>query len=626
MAAPNDDITQGLALQQAGQWPDALACYRRLVARSPADARGHFLLGVAEAHCGHLPQAIQALQKSLGLKPDFVEAAQALGGAYLVQGKYRDAAAALENARRLAPAIATVHYELGAAYLGLKQPTQAIASYQAAIRLKPDYADAYNNLGNVLKNAGRMEEAEAAYEGAITASADHAQAWYNLGIVRQLRDKPAGAIEAYQRALILVPGNFSAENNLGLVLRNEHRLDEAIAAFQRAIALNPTYEKALNNLGTALQDRNRLAEAIAVLESAVALSPNDANALCSLGNVLVASNRAAESIPLYEKAHRLKPKLQEVTYNIALAQLVLGDLEHGWAGYDSRTESPRFVERYRFQKPRWTGKESLEGKTILLFAEQGLGDTLQFIRYVPRVAKLAARVIVRIQPALKPLLGQPDGILYLAPEDGTPSFDYQCPLLSLPYVFGTRLESSPAEIPYVRAPEAKLAAWRAVFAKAPGLKIGIVWSGNPKHQFDYNRSLPIGQFAKILEGVPAHFFAIQKDIRIDDARALLMLPTVTDLSRQITDFSDTAAIVSALDLVIAVDTSVAHLAGALGTKTWTLISYAPDWRWLLERTDSPWYPSMRLVRQTEAGNWDPAVTALNRELMALATAANAGLV
>lgn len=431
-----------------------------------------------------------------------------------------------------------------------------------------------------------------------------------------MKEKVPAAIEAYGRALALDPQNASAENNLGLALRADKRTSEAIAAFRRALALKPNYEKAMTNLGSAYQETNQLDEALTILRTAVAIAPQDANAQCTLGNVLVAMNRPKEGIEAYRRALAIKATLPAVAYNIALAQLVDGDLANGWVGYDTRTRATKFTDRYRFIKPRWNGQDSLEGKTILLFAEQGLGDTLMFVRYIPLVAARAARVVVRVQTALKPLLaGQWPGVQVLAPEDGTASYDLHCPLMSLPLAFGTTLETIPAAQGYLTPPAAKLAAWRKVFEQGPGLKIGLVWSGNPKHQYDHNRSLPFSQFAQILAGVPAHFFVVQKDVRIEDARQMLAHANVTDLSRQLNDFTDTAGLVAALDLVIGVDTSVAHLAGALGQRTWTLVSFAPDWRWLLKREDSPWYPSMRLFRQSAPGEWAATLAQVREALL-----------
>jgi hypothetical protein len=310
--------------------------------------------------------------------------------------------------------------------------------------------------------------------------------------------------------------------------------------------------------------------------------------------------------------------LVDIQYNIALSHLVLGDLEKGWAGYELRLETEVHRTKHVYDAPLWHRDQPLGGKTILVYAEQGLGDTLQFIRYVPILQAMGASVIVKVQSSLKVLLtGQFGEAVVIAGDDPLPFHDFRCPLMSLPGEMGTRLESIPSKVPYLTAPAAKLDVWRKVFAQAPGPKIGLVWSGNSKHQFDHNRSAPVSVFAEMTKGIPAHFFAIQKEIREADLARLPEFPWINDLSRKIQGFEDTAAIVAALDLVITVDTSVAHLAGALGTKTWVLLGFAPDWRWLLSRSDSPWYPSVRLFRQPNLGDWASVTASVRAELQRL---------
>jgi hypothetical protein len=274
-----------------------------------------------------------------------------------------------------------------------------------------------------------------------------------------------------------------------------------------------------------------------------------------------------------------------------------------------------------FSQPRWLGKERIDGKTILLHTDEGLGDAIQFLRYAPMVAALGARVVVVVPDALCPLLSGLEGVSECIPlsETALPAFDLYCPLTSLPLAFGTRLDTIPSMTPYLSARAESLPAWEARLGARDGLRVGLVWSGNPKHRNDYNRSIPLSMLAPILD-VGARFLSLQKDPRPDDKAFLLARPEIVDHTAELTDFAETAALISCLDLVITVDTSVAHLAGALGCPTWILLPHTPDWRWLLDRDDSPWYPSARLFRQDETRDYTSVVARVRHELVKLVAA------
>lgn len=619
MAASEDELRKGMAQQQAGDWKGALEHYRAAISNDPANSQALFRAGMAQVQLRRLDLSADLLRRSVTADPGFADAVKALGGVLLSQRNYGEAAEVLERACALSPDSATVHCDLGAAYVALQDLERAAASYTKAIVLKPDFAEAHNKLGNIQRHQGDLERAVLSYKRAARAEPGHAQAWYNLAVTLQVQEEFPKALEAYQRALALEPNNPGAENNMGLVLKAGGRIPEAIAAFRRAIALTPDYVLALTNLGTTLQAENKLEESIEVLLKAIGLAPGDHRAFSNIGNAYVALNRTGDGIAAYRKALELEPGLDEARYNIALARLLTGDLEGGWADYDARLGTKAHKEKYPVGKPRWHLDQKVTGKTVLVYAEQGLGDTLQFVRYIPLLVATGARVVVRVQVALKAFLEHQLGAAtVISTKDPLPDHDLQCALLSLPGEFGTWLDSVPSKVPYLAAPDSKLAAWRNVFSKAPGLKVGLVWSGNPRHQFDRNRSMPLETVAEMTRGMPAHFFAIQKDFRGTDFEKLAGIPHIHDLSAKVQGFEDTAAIVSALDLVITVDTSVAHLAGALGAKAWVLLAYAPDWRWLLERDDSPWYPSLRLFRQDEIGDWACVVNSVREALTELA--------
>jgi tetratricopeptide (TPR) repeat protein len=619
MAARDDDIRKGLALQEAGNWAAALECYLRAVAGNPRHRQGLFRAAIAHAHEGRFDESAGLLTRCLEAWPKFQDAAKALGGVRLSQARFEDAIAAFEKASEIGPPSAAVYCDQGTAHAALNQLERAGACFSEAAQLKPDYAEAHNKWGNLFRIQGRLDDAILSYKRAIRADRKHAQARYNLGSALQVQENFPKALDAYEHALALDPAIPGAENNMGLVLKALGRVVEASAAFRRALALKPDYVLAMLNLGTTLQAENRPQEAISMLQAALRLNPRDVRAFSNMGNAYVALNRPAEGLAAYGKALAIDPALAEIRYNVALAHLVMGDFESGWEGYDFRLESEMHRKKYAFAKPRWHRDQPLEGRTILVYAEQGFGDTLQFVRYVPLLEALGAQVILRVQVALRALLtAQSKTVTVITAKDPLPDHDFQVPLLSLPREFKTRLDSIPSNVPYIMAPAPKVAAWRTVFSKAVGLKVGLAWSGNPSHQFDYNRSVPLEMFARITADVPVHFFALQKDYHGTDRTRLSGFPKINDISRTIVDFEDTAAIVTALDLVITVDTSVAHLAGALGTRTWLMLGFAPDWRWLLNRPDSPWYPSVRLFRQPAIGDWAAVVEELRTELSALA--------
>src|ERR1700722_7268401 len=371
-------------------------------------------------------------------------------------------------------------------------------------------------------------------------------------------------------------------------LRRLGREEQALPWFDRALEIRPNVLAARSNKSFALSQLHRFTDAIAVYDEVEAADPGKAEA------------------DLYA----------------SLVHLLTGNFELGWAGREARTKlsNPQII-RLEFSQPRWLGKERIDGKTILLHTDEGLGDAIQFLRYAPMVAALGARVVVVVPDAVCPLLSRLEGVSQCIPlsETALPAFDLYCPLTSLPLAFGTRLDTIPSTTPYLSARAESLPAWEARLGAHDGLRVGLVWSGNPKHRNDYNRSMPLSMLAPILD-VGARFLSLQKDPRPDDKAFLLARPEIIDHTAELTGFAETAALISCLDLVITVDTSVAHLAGALGCPTWILLPHTPDWRWLLDRDDSPWYPSARLFRQDETRDYTSVVARVRHELVKLVAA------
>jgi hypothetical protein len=386
------------------------------------------------------------------------------------------------------------------------------------------------------------------------------------------------------------------------------RFEDAVASYERALAIRPDFAQALYSRGNALMALNRHDEAIASFERALAARPGYAEALNNRGAALQALNRHQEAIASYEQLLAIKPDDAGVHFNASLARLTLGDLLAGWKEYEWRWKSKHFTSRQRdFTQPLWLGRESLAGKTILLHAEQGFGDTLQFVRYAPAVARQGARVLLEVPGALRRLFEGFQGVeRVIAKGESLPKFDCHCPLMSLPLAFGTTLQNIPCEVPYLSAPARRVEQWRQQLGTGTKPRVGIVWSGRLTHKNDHNRSIPLSALLP-LAGAGVELVSLQKEVRGDDLATLAQFGEIRHFGEELQDFADTAALISLLDIVVSVDTAPAHLAGALGKPVWILLPYRPDWRWLLDREDSPWYPTARLFRQPAIGDWESVI-------------------
>ncbi len=461
----------------------------------------------------------------------------------------------------------------------------ALASYDRALALRPEQADVLSNRGNTLLALGRVDEAIASYDRALAARPDFPEAFCNRGSALEKLQRWDEALASYDRALKLRPDYANALYNRGNVMKSLERYSDALADYDRALALRPRHADAYNNRGQVLKELFRYDEALASYDTALALQSEHTMARC----------------------------------NAAAMRLLTGDFERGWADYEWRWKKPSVVRTNRnFRQPLWLGAEPIAGKTILLHAEQGQGDTIQFSRYVPLVAARGAQVIFEVQKPLQALMADFAGSAQVvARGDALPAFDVHCPLMSLPLAFGTLLETVPVAPAYLRAPPERLTKWQTWLAPARRPRIGLAWSGNPGHERDRERSIRLRALLPLLD-TGATVISLQKDVRPDDAAVLGERGDILNAGGEFADFSDTAAVISQLDLVISVDTSVAHLAGALGRPVWILLTRMPDFRWLLDRDDSPWYPSARLFRQDRDRAWDPVVARVRAALGELA--------
>src|SRR6202051_925236 len=520
--------------------------------------------------------------------------------------------------------------------------------YTRVLKAAPDHFDALNLLGTIKAQLGRVGEAHRLLSAAVKLNPRAPQAWANLGQVLHALKRDRDALECFDKALALNPDDIGIVNNRADVLLSLRRteealaafrqvlarvpqhpqarlgsgiahaalgaLDEAVADFDRALTLAPGHPAAHFNRGIALYDLGRYAEAVAAQESALAAAPDHAGALLNRGRALAALNRFDDAIASYGKAQALRKDDADVHFMESLALLTLGDYRRGFEKYEWRWRRSGMPEQKSRGRPLWRGDYPLARKTVLLHAEQGFGDTIQFARYVPLLAANGAKVVLEVQPELTALMARLEGAAaVIARGTAAPPFDVHCPLGSLPLAFKTESATVPANIPYLSADNARLAKWSARIGALERPRIALAWAGNPSHLNDRNRSVPFAKLAPLLS-IPARFVSIQRDVRGEDAIALAGDSRVTNLGAELDSFADTAALIAQCDLVIAVDTAVAHLARAMGRPLWMLLPFAPDWRWTLDGETSPWYPTARLFRQTSLGDWDGVIDRLGDEL------------
>jgi tetratricopeptide (TPR) repeat protein len=500
---------------------------------------------------------------------------------------------------------------LGSALWRAGQREEGLARLQQAVRADPAHPDSLTNLGNALAATGQAEAAEQLYRAVLALRPDDAAMHFNIGCAWLAAGDGARAEAGFRTALALRPDFGAALNNLGSALRRQGRTEEALDCYRRAVELRPDLPGVHGNLGSALLALGRAEEALAHLRTAARMDPDNAEACNNLGGVLLALDQAPEAAGWFRLAVKQDPQHAQARFGLALALLAQGRFREGWQHYDARWLDPAFTGDERaFDQPAWRGEEAVAGRTMLLHAEQGLGDTLQFVRYAPLLRARGAHVVLQVQAPLVALLaGLADTVI--AREDEPPPFDLRCPLLSLPRAFGTELHNIPAEIPYLRAPPAHLALWSARLGERRRRRIGIAVSGDPAHPEDAQRSIPAAAFLAAFEGVDAELHVLQKDIRAADAPALAGAGVHDP---RVGDFRDTAALTALMDLVVTVDTAPAHLAGALGVPVWVLLQHGADFRWLRERTDSPWYPSALLFRQARYGAWGPVLAQVRAAL------------
>lgn len=627
---------------QTRHFDAAIDLINRAIQAAPGHAPFWYNLGVIHKEMGVTDKAVECFRRALEIAPTHFDALTNLAGLHHATGSQAEAAAHYEAALQLKPDSPDTLNNFGILHYEQNRLDEAIACYERALALSPARADILNNLGLALMDKGQVQEAANHYRRALEFDPALAETYNNLGYALRVMGFPEQAIAHYRQAVALCPNHAEAWNNLGAALFALESLDDAIAAYHRALDIRPDFAMALNNLGLALQQRNELDEAIIVHQRALECHPGLAEAhsnlslaytrqgkrqqalvncyqalaiartpeiLNNLGTLLKDEADYNQAEDCYRQALALKPDYVEAHFNLALIHLVRGDFPAGWEEYEWRYHPGRNVNDRvtppALRQPMWQG-EALAGQTLLIYPEQGFGDVIQFCRYAEKLKQAGATVWLAAPPELDALLRTlpwADRIISRNQEILEAEFDYWVFVMSLPKRFSTTLDDISASPPYLHADREKSAAWRERLDAWAGArrKIGLVWAGRPTHNKDLNRSMLLADFAPLAALSDACFISLQKGERSTETA-----PPGMDLLRlgdELKDFSDTAALLDALDLLICVDTSVAHLAGALGKPAWTLLPYVPDWRWLLERGDSPWYPTLRLFRQPAIGDW-----------------------
>jgi tetratricopeptide (TPR) repeat protein len=493
------------------------------------------------------------------------------------------------------------------------KPGEALRLMTAAVAVRPDAVDARVHLGHVLRALKRDAEALASYERALASDPRHVEALGNRGDLLLALQRPAEALACFDHILAVMP-HPGARANRGVALAALHRYEEALADFKAALAVTPHPMTTFNH-AKALAALNRHDEALAAYDRALAAMPNHVGAWSDRGLSLKELNRHAEAIASFDRALAIDPEHVDAHMNKALALLAVGDYAAGLDAYEWRTKRSAAKHLWHnFGRPLWRGDYPLQGRTILVHAEQGLGDSIQFVRYIAPLARSGAKVILEVHKELKPMLSRLAGCdAVIALGEPRPAFDVHCPLGTLPLAFKTTFATVPAEIPYLFADPGRVERWRPRLEPLDGPRVALVWAGNTVHVNDRNRSIALAGLRPLWTGTGTRIVSLQRDLRDGDADILAASP-VLHLGGELADFDDTAAVLALCDLVISVDTSVVHLAAAMGRPTWVLLPFSADWRWTAASDTNPWYPAVRQFRQPRPGDWDSVVARVVSQL------------
>jgi tetratricopeptide (TPR) repeat protein len=635
-------LNRGNVLRELQRFDEALGSYENVIALSSDYKEAYCNRGMVMHLLGRLNEALASYDKAISIEPRYHDAHFNRGNVLKDLNRFEEALVSYDNAIAITANDPETYSNRGLVLRALNRLDEALYFFDLAIVLRPKYATAYSNRALILQELNRLDEAIYCLDKAISINSESDDAskhsnvkflelehinqtlpnndaviYFNRGNMLRDLNRLDEAILSYEKSILIAPDHCETYNNLGLALKKLNRLDEAILCCDKAIALKSDYVEAHLNRSVILQGLNRLDEALLSNERALAINPIGEQASQTIKEKLKASSGLAQNQVRHGEEPGVDANGTAISWNFALCNLLNGNLKEGWRHYESRRKDVNASKNTgirEFDEPLWLGNESLNNKTILLYAEQGLGDTLQFSRYASMVAKLGAKVILEVQPALVGLLKNIEGVSeIIARGERLSDFDYQCPLLSLPLAFNTELHNIPPVTQNIAINTKKISYWDSRLGEKSKPRIGIAWRGNSAHSNDHNRSLSLSQ---LLDCLPKglNYISLQKEISDNDQESLLIHGGIKFFGDSLHDFTDTAALCELMDIVISVDTSIAHLAGTLNKPTWVLLPFSPDWRWLLNRNDSPWYPSVRLYRQEKIGQWNSALDEIKSDL------------
>lgn len=612
----------GVIAHRSGRNDIAIGHVRRAVVADESVASYQNTLGYLLRIGGQHTEAIEALQKAIALQEDYADAHNNLGIAYAEAGKLEEA----ENAYRMALShraeFPEAQNNLGNLLHRMGRAEEALAAYDAATALRPDYAEAYANRGDACFNLGKTDEALEAYRKAAEAAPNWPNGWYKLGNMLFQKNDFEHALQAFRRSIDLNPSQPRCLTNLGATLEKLGQYEEAAMVLRHALVLSPDDIAGLKNLGHVVLKLGHVGEGLHLLRRATELAPDDPDAHYTLGNALLRMERLQEALAAYARVRELQPSTARAYFAPASVLLMNGQYKDGWAAYESRFDMAAYKPNVKnVHDLLWDGGP-LKGRRLLIHVEQGFGDTLEFVRYVSLVRERAGegKIFLLCEPELRRILETVEGVdeFYELGSDATITYDVQLPLLSLPHRFGTTLESIPNKTPYLKVPLGTKAKVRR--RKETKIAVAFVWAGRPTHSDDRFRSCTVNWFAKLFDIPGVDFHSIQWGPRAAELEPHLKRQNVSSMTDKLTDFAETAAIIDQVDLIISIDSAVAHLAGALGKPVWTILPFGGEWRWLFRREDSPWYPNMRLFRQPILGDWRPVFQRIGTLLTQMASA------
>jgi tetratricopeptide (TPR) repeat protein len=604
-----DLFAAAMASYEAGRFDTALRLLGDLIRKAPEHAEAFYVTSIILHGLGKLDLALASIHSALATNNADPRFHHFLGILISLKGQHQDAAKAFRKAFLLQPDNADLAYNLANALKAQGLWEAAITYYEKAVILNANFTDAFFNLGNTYQETGDFDRAKTCFEACLRIQPDFVKAHHNMGVILNRTGDIPGALKRFETVIQLQPDFAEAHNNIGNILLSKNQLDSAVKYFQNAVSIRKDYAEAHYNLGVALNGLTEFEAARSAFTKAINERPGFVEAYNNLGVALQNLGEIREAEAVLNKALSLKPDFAEAVWNRSLVRLLSGDLLNGFKEYEVRFRKPDQTSIYphSFEVPRWDGM-SFKGRRLLVHYEQGFGDTLQFVRYLPMVKSRGGTVIFEVQSELYSLLNNLEGIdsLIEGQKKCSPGVPFDCviPLLSLPGIFGTRMDTIPQKVPYVFPDSVKAEYWRKRISVGKDFKVGIVWAGNLNNPKGRHRSCSLKHFIPI-GGMPSvTLYGLQKGDAVEEIEKLHDSIQVANLADSLTDFSDTCAIIANLDLIISVDTAVAHLAGAMGKPTFVLLSTPCDWRWLLDREDSPWYPTMTLFRQPRKGEWE----------------------